>query len=404
MSSVIADLSSDATFSQGFPHDVFAELRDRAPLYWHEPTAQTPDGEGFWVVSRYADVAAVARDASLFSSQTAGALRTAGGTGIKDERAAGVALNMTDDPRHRQLRSLVNQGFTPKAVAALTTRLEAQFAALLPTNREPFNVMETLASQLPLQTICTVLGVPAADRDQLLAWVDESLHADSDSIMARAPLRAIRDYARALVAEKRRHATDDIFSTVVNARLDEAGTMLSEAEAVAFFTLLFPAGAETTRSALGGAVAAFAQFPEQFARLRADPVGLRRSAVEEIVRWTTPSIYKRRTAVADTHLHGQVIRAGDKVTFWEMSANRDERFFAEPFRFDVGRWPNRHLGFGAGVHFCLGASLARLELGIAVTALAKQFRSFEITAPPRWTPNNRLLGYAALEVSATPAR
>lgn len=396
------DLSSDDSFAQGFPHAFFTELRAQQPLYWHAPTAQTPDGEGFWVVSRYADVAAVARDANLYSSQTGGGLRAAGGTGIKDERAAGIALNMTDDPRHRQLRALVNRGFTPKAVAALGARLETLFESLLDELTTPFELMDTLASELPLQTICIVLGVPEADRAQLLQWVTDSVRGESDSIMARAPLRQIRDYARELVAHKRKHPGNDIFSTVVHAQLDAAGSRLSDAEAVAFFTLLFPAGAETTRSALGGAVAAFAEFPDQYQRLQAQPQALRRSAVEEIVRWTTPSIYKRRTAVRDTQLYGQRIRAGDKVTFWEMSANRDERAFAEPFRFDVTRWPNKHLGFGAGVHFCLGASLARLELGIALMALTRRFKRFEPAAAPRWTPNNRLLGLQSLQVIATP--
>lgn len=395
------DLSSDASFAEGFPHEFFTQLRAEQPLYWHAPTPQTPDGEGFWVVSRYADVAAIARDARLFSSETAGGLRAAGGTGIKDERAAGVALNMIDDPRHKRLRALVNSGFTPRAVAALGARLEILFETLLDEVTNPFEVMETVASQLPLQTICIVLGVPQADRTQLLQWVTDSVRSDSDSIMARAPLRRIRDYARELVAERRQHPSDDIFSAVVNAQLDAEGSQLSDAEAVAFFTLLFPAGAETTRSALGGAIAAFAEFPEQYQRLRAQPEALRRSAVEEVVRWTTPSIYKRRTAVRDTQLHGQWIRAGDKVTFWEMSANRDERAFDEPFRFDVGRWPNKHLGFGAGVHFCLGASLARLELGIALVALARRFECFEPAGMPRWTPNNRLLGLQSLQVRAT---
>lgn len=394
------DLSSDATFANGFPHAWFAQLRRSAPLYWHEPTAATPDGEGFWVVSRYADVAAIARNAAVFSSETGGGLRSAGGTGIKDERAAGLALNMTDDPRHRQLRALVNRGFTPRAVAALSQELEARFDAVLGPLDGEFEVMQQLAQALPLQTICLVLGVPASDQALLLDWVNDSLRSDSDSIMAREPLGKIRDYARALVKEKRARPGNDMFSTIVNARLDDGAARLSDAEAVAFFTLLFPAGAETTRSALGGAIAAFAQFPEQYRALCAEPTALRRSAVEEVVRWTTPSVYKRRTASCDFRMHEQTIRAGDKVTFWEMSANRDERAFERPDQFAVDRWPNRHLGFGAGVHFCLGASLARLELGIALTALSRRYRGFEQVGVEQWTPNNRLLGLQSLTVRA----
>ena len=172
---------------------------------------------------------------------------------------------------------------------------------------------------------------------------------------------------------------------------------------LAFFGLLFPAGAETTRSALGGALLAFVQNPEQLARLKSDS-GLMRSSIEEIVRWTTPSIYKRRTAVIDTEIAGQPIRRGDKVTFWEMSANRDESAWDRPFDFDIGRWPNKHLGFGVGVHFCLGASLARMEIQVVLEALAERFDGFELAGEYSWMPNNRLLGLTRLEVRAHPAQ
>ncbi|MGI9326665.1 MAG: cytochrome P450 [Pseudomonadales bacterium] len=397
------DLSSDASFAAGFPHEYFGWLRAEHPLYWHEPTAETPDGEGFWVLSRYADVAAVVRDPQRFSSQTGAGLRSAGGTGIKDERAAGVSLNMTDDPQHRRLRALVNKGFTPKAVGNLQVELQQRFADTLSGVADGgFDVMTSIARELPLQTICIVLGVPQSDRASLIGWIDEGLQSDSPSILAREPLKKIRDYAIELIRDKRKQPGADILSTIVRAQLQD-GSALSDREAIAFFTLLFPAGAETTRSALGGAIKAFIDYPQQYQRLRAQPE-LRRSAIEEIVRWTTPSVYKRRTASCDVQMLDQHIRAGDKVTFWEMSANRDERAFSEPFQFDVSRWPNRHLGFGAGVHFCLGASLARLELGIALQALCQRYSGFEAAGAHRWTPNNRLLGLQSLPVRAHLAR
>ena len=196
--------------------------------------------------------------------------------------------------------------------------------------------------------------------------------------------------------ERRQSRGEDIFSQIVHARLPDGG-QLTDHELVAFFTLLFPAGAETTRSALGGALLALAEHPQAYEQLRQTP-SLRRSAVEEVVRWSSPSLYKRRTASADTVLAGTSIRAGQKVTLWEMSANRDERVFADPFTFDIGRWPNRHLGFGAGVHFCLGASLARLELDLALEMITAEFRQIAVASPVRWTPNNRLLGPRSLSL------
>ncbi len=158
-----------------------------------------------------------------------------------------------------------------------------------------------------------------------------------------------------------------------------------------FFTLLFTAGSETTRKAIAGGLRALVETPGELPKLRSSPE-LLGSAIEEIVRWTTPSVYKRRTATCDLELHGEKIRAGERVTFWEMSANRDERVFAEPFRFDVARDPNPHVGFGQGVHYCLGANLARLEIRIMLEELFATFARFEITGPAVWTRENRLLG------------
>ncbi len=392
------DLSADTTFEAGFPHAFFAALRAEPGLYWHEPTASTPDGEGFWVASRYDDVAAIARDHQLFSSETGGGLRERGGTALKDERAAGVSLNMTDEPRHRQMRALLAHGFTPRAVAALRAALQQQLGQLLaavPAN-EPFDVVAQFVRELPLRGICLVLGIPDADQQQLMDWVDAGINDPSSSILAREPLTALRRYGTALVQERRQSRGEDIFSQIVHARLPDGG-QLTDHELVAFFTLLFPAGAETTRSALGGALLALAEHPQAYEQLRQTP-SLRRSAVEEVVRWSSPSLYKRRTASADTVLAGTSIRAGQKVTLWEMSANRDERVFADPFTFDIGRWPNRHLGFGAGVHFCLGASLARLELDLALEMITAEFRQIAVASPVRWTPNNRLLGPRSLSL------
>lgn len=394
------DLSDDETFRGGFPHERFRWLRDHDPVHWHPPTARTPDGEGFWVVSRHADVSAVLRDPVTFSSDRGG-LRERGGTAIKDERTAGVMLNQTDDPQHQRLRALVNRGFTPRAIAALTEELRRRAERLLDVAGDgPFDFVRAFARELPSQAICLVLGVPETDQQLLLDWLDAGIEDDSPSILSPEAMRHIRGYAVELIAAKRATADEAIMSTIVHARGDD-GQGLSDEELIAFFALLFPAGSETTRSALAGAVAAFADHPGELDRLCADPT-LTPSAIEEIVRWTTPSVYKRRTASRTVELAGTTIAAGDKVTFWEMSANRDERAFADPFRFDIGRSPNPHVGFGWGTHFCLGAALARLEIKVLLDLLVERDLRVERAGEIAWMPNNRLFGLKSLPVRLIP--
>jgi cytochrome P450 len=394
---VAIDLSDGESFRHGFPHDHFTWLRANDPVHWHAATPKTPDGEGFWVVSRHAEVMAVLRDPDTFSSDRGGGLRERGGTGIKDERSAGTMLNMTDDPQHYRLRSLVNRGFTPKAVAELEDELRRRTRLLLDVvGHEPFDAVHGFARELPAQAICIVLGIPEGDRRDLLDWLDAGIEADSASIVSAEATAHLREYATGLIADKRAHPDGGIMSTIVHARLDR-GSQLTDRELTAFFALLFPAGAETTRSAIAGGILAFVEHPDEYERLRSDPT-LVPTAVEELVRWTTPSVYKRRTATCDVDLAGVSIAAGDKVTIWEMSANRDEAVFDDPFRFDVGRRPNPHVGFGFGIHFCLGASLARLEMRIALEELTARFAGFEPAGPHSWTPNNRLFGLKHLPV------
>jgi cytochrome P450 len=398
MTGPYVDLSDSLNFVNGYPHEFFTWLREHEPVYWHEPTAATPDGEGFWVVSRYDDVNAVIMNPKTYSSDKAGE-RTGGGTAIKDEVSAGRVLNQTDDPYHRRLRDLVNKGFTVKAINALEEELSRRTARLVEDLKagEPFNFAERVSREIPTQAICIVLGVPESDRMMLCEWVEAGIEKPSGSVISLDYVKKIRSYAQTLIDDKRAHRGDDIFSTIVHAEFEADGSSLNDYELRSFFSLLFPAGAETTTRSISGGLLAFLEHPEQWQRLQADPT-LIKTAVEEIVRWTTPSVYKRRTATTDTVLSGRNIRAGDKVTFWEMSANRDDAIFERPFEFDITRSPNRHIGFGAGVHFCLGAALARLELSIVFATLARSGLALELAGEPEWVPNNRLVGLKNLPV------
>jgi len=399
------DLSDGATFAQGFPHDHFTWSREHAPVYWHEPTAVTPDGEGFWVMSRHEDAMAIMQDPATFSSDKGGG-RTGGGTGLNDERQAGKFLIWTDDPRHKRLRSLVNKGFTNRAIHALEAELRRRTLALidaLPEN-EPFDFVECFSRDLPLQAICLLLGVPQEDRAMLAGWVDAGIAAPTPEIIARDYAWKLREYGAKLIARKRKEPADYILSTIIAARLepdedDTQGGPLTDEELLNFFMLLFTAGAETTRSAIGGGLRALIENPEQLERLRTAGLAEMRVALDEVLRWTTPSIFKRRTATRDVTFRGHAIKAGDKVTYWEMSANRDAAVFKDPFRFDITRSPNLHVTFGFGAHVCLGASLARMEMRLAFSELLARIETFTPEGPIEWMPSNRLLGIRHMPLS-----
>ena len=339
----------------------------------------------------------VFRTPETFSSNKGGQRRE-GGTTLKDERAAGKVLNYTDNPQHKTLRQLVNKGFTTRAMALLEDNLKRRASTLIDAfpERVSFDFVQAFARELPLQAICMILGVPQEDRAHLCDLIELGLEADSPNVVAIEYIKRVQEYAREIISEKRCSPADDILSTIVHATLaDEDDRQLTDEELVNFFILLFPAGAETTRNAFGSGLRALVEHPDQLARLRKEP-GLMRPAIEEIVRWTTPSIYKRRTVTRDTKFHGAALKTGDKLTVWEMSANRDERIFDDPFTFDIARTPNRHIGFGFGAHICLGAALARLELKVGLSALLERIAEFEVEGPAQWVPNNRLLGLKRL--------
>jgi cytochrome P450 len=393
------DFTDLDNFASGFPHELFAMHRCEAPVYWHAPTEHTPDGEGFWSVATHAETLAVFRDPETYSSVTGGT-RPFGGTLLQDLSIAGQVLNMMDDPRHSDVRRLVSSGLTPRMIGRVEDDLRERTRRLLDAVRpgEPFDFVTDVAAELPMQMICILLGVPETERH----WLFEAIEPQFDFGGARAasvgqlsPEQAgtrMYEYGVELVAAKRAQPTDDMLSVVANATLDGADApALSELELYLFFSLLFSAGAETTRNSVAGGLLALVEHPDQMAMVR-DDLELLPVAVEELVRWTSPSPSKRRTATRDVTLGGCDIAAGDKVQIWEGSANRDEAVFAAADAFDVTRKPNPHLGFGQGVHYCLGANLARLELRVLFEELLARFSSGRLVEPVEWTRSNRHTG------------
>ena len=400
------DFTDLDNFANGFPHELFAAHRREAPVYWHEPTDNTPDGEGFWSVATHAETLEVLRDPTSYSSVTGGS-RPFGGTLLQDLAISGQVLNMMDDPRHSQIRRLVSSGLTPRMIGLVEDDLRARARRLLGAvvPGEPFDFVMDVAAELPMQMICILLGVPESERH----WLFEAIEPQFDfggsrkaslsqlSVSERDAAAGSRmyTYGQELIASKRAQPTDDMLSVVVNATL--ADSDMSDVELYLFFSLLFSAGAETTRNAVAGGMLALAEHPKQFQALRQD-LDLLPTAIEEVVRWTSPSPSKRRTATRELTLGGQSIEAGQKVQIWEGSANRDASVFDRADEFDIARKRNPHLGFGQGVHYCLGANLARLELRVLYDELLSRFAGARVVEPVEWTRSNRHTGIRHLVV------
>ena len=402
------DLTKLASFGGDMPDHWFTFLRREAPVWYHPPVADAPElgGDGFWVLSKYEDIVPVNRDWQTFSAEKRPGHEGGGGITITDG-GGGAVMITTDPPRQVRLRQLVNKGFSPRKVRRLEawTRDLARRLFDVAVERGECDFVTEIAAQLPIQVIAEILGVPEADREQVFTWTNQSLDATiSDRERGLANL-SINEYACQLGEEKRARPTDDILSAIVHAEITEddgSRHKLSDAEIGSFFNLIAIGGSETTRNAISGALLAFIEHPDQLEIFRSDRSTISRG-VEEILRWTSPVNYFRRSAMRDVEIRGQKIQAGEKVTFWYCSANRDEDVFEDPFRLDVTRWPNYPLTFGAGgPHYCLGANLAKMEIEIVYDELVRRITDVEVTGPverfyTRWDINV-FGGYKALPI------
>jgi cytochrome P450 len=402
------DLTDLDRFAAGFPHHVFDELRRESPVWFHRPTAHSPGGEGFWVFSRYADIVNAAADASTFSSETGGT-REAGGTTLEDmarEWAIGVLLNMMDDPRHGKFRRLLTPSVAPRTLAALEEDLRRRADRIIDEAlaKTDCDFLVDVAAELPLQAVAQLVGVPQEDRHQLLNWANVTLDYEDREVgeatartqQASAEMFA---YGTTLLERKRREPAEDLLSVVSHGLID--GEPLTDMEQHMFFSLIIAAGSETTRNSIAIGTLALTEHPDAVERLRRDRSRLP-NAVEEVLRWASSTPYNRRTATRDVEVGGQQIRAGDKVTLWWASANRDEAVFTEPYTFDVTRNPNPHLAFGRGTHFCLGAALARMEIRVVLDALLDKVGEVSVTGPVEYVRSNKHAGVRHMPVHMTP--
>jgi len=387
------------------PYPVYARLREHDPIHRSVPAYG-------WALFRYDHVLEALRDPRFsaddrnfqhFDRMHRQAIRE--GLAEADEEPEPTMLR-SDPPRHTRLRGLVNKAFTPRAVEKLRPRVEELAEELLDRaeSRGRFDVMRDYAIPLPVTVIAEMLGVPAEERDTFKRWSD-ALVGFLDPLASPGPdvLRQVRDefftYVDGIANERRRAPRDDLISALVQA--EEAGDRLSGRELHATVALLLAAGNETTTNLIGNGVLALLRQPEEWSRLVSEPK-LVDSAVEELVRYDSPVQFTGRVALDDVDFYGARIRRGQNVVLVLASANRDPAVFPEPDRLDVGRENNRHLGFGRGPHFCLGAGLARLEARIALSALLRRFPQLRFAGDDlsavRWRKLLFLRGLAELPV------
>jgi cytochrome P450 len=395
---------------------IFAKLRAEAPVSFHEEpvvelNGETRQGPGYWAVVRYDDVMQVSRDWDAF--------RSAPSINIPDMPAEiaewlGSMINM-DAPKHTRLRLIVNRGFTPRQVAKIEQSVRDLAREIVDdvAPRGECDFVNDVAARLPLRIICDMMGIPREDEQQIfhltnviLGVGDPELVSSFEELMNAGV--ALYQYGLDLAEKRLAEPQDDITTTLMHAEVeDEHGELhrLTTSELGSFFLLLVAAGNETTRNAVSHGLVALTENPAEKEKWLADVDGVSPTAVDEIVRWATPVIHFRRTASRDAAVGGQEIKAGEKVVMFYNSANRDERHFDDPYRFDVTRAPNEHVGFGAGgPHFCLGANLARREIRLMFEELLTRLPDIEMSGEPAMLQSAFIHGIKRLPCRFTPQR
>ncbi len=404
------DITDPDVYRGGVPHATFQRLRDDEPVAWTDER----DGSGFWSITRYQDIVACNRDFKTFTSRHGIRLEEMD----EQETEARRTMMEMDPPEHTRLRRLVQGGFTRRMVSsyedAIRLLARAVLDEALPTRR--FDLVTDVARQLPMRMLGRLLGAPEQDDGYLVDRGDamigntdpeftEHVVGESDTEEFRLmPFRSpagveLFEYAQKLADDRRAHPKDDVVTKLLAPTMD--GEPLSDLEFKNFFTLMVAAGNDTTRYSMVGGLVALLERPEELARLQERPE-LIPSAVEEMLRWTSVTMHFRRTATADVELHGQHIRAGDKVVFWWISGDFDERQFPDPYRFDIARDPNDHLAFGrGGPHRCIGEWLARLEIRVLLEELLPHLDRLTVVGPAQRMRSNFISGIKHLPVEVS---
>lgn len=375
-------ISPDHYVKHGYPHAEWTTLRRQAPVYWYKGR---PNVDPFWAITRHADVIELSKQPELFQNEPRLAVFPKELPELEQAPARHL-LNM-DPPEHGKYRNVASKQFTPRLVKSLAPHVDELTREVLDAaaEREAGEFVADIAAPITIGVIADMLGVPPTDRKLLFRWTNEVIAPTDPEFQTGTAIETLDrarlelfSYFKNLSDERRRQPKDDIVSVVARGTVD--GRALPDFELLSYYLLLVAAGNETTRNAMTGGMLAFLANPGEWEKLRAD-ASLLDSAVEEIVRWTSPVIQFARTATRDYPLRGKTIRAGESACLFYPSANRDEDVFPDGDVFRVDRRPNDHLGFGRGEHVCLGAHLARLELRAAFASLRERLESAELAAP-----------------------
>lgn len=391
---VVPNLVSPKTYVDHDMIEVWRALRAQDPVHWH---AATSEGPGFWVLSRYEDIVRVLRDDANFTSEKGNVLATM----LKGEdMGAGRMMAVSDGHYHASIRKLLLEAFSPRAISGVARHVRRITKRLIveATEKGKCDFARDIASAIPLETICDLLDIPVADRHEVANLTKSALASNYEFPEAHADITArsaIVVYFQDLVEARRKSPGSDPISLMATAEVD--GRRLDDLDIVLNCYSLIMGGDETSRLAMIGAVRAFIQNADQWRALknRELPVEV---AGEEVLRWTTPAMHFGRTATTDVSLRDRSIKAGDLVTLWLISGNRDETVFQNPDQFDIARSPNKHLSLGYGRHFCLGAYLGRIEINAMLDGLRAFVRSIQQAGPERWIYSNFLSGMSSLPV------
>jgi cytochrome P450 len=367
------NLTDPNLYSHGDPYAQWRWLREHEPVYWH-PAAELP---GFWALTKYDDARAVYRDPATFSSAGGILLRP---ENYGDDPGGGSTLALTDPPHHRQLRAVVDDWFSPRSVRALEVEMRdvARDVIIQALDRERCDFVTDIAARIPLYVICKMMGVPRSEWERLFTLTNEAFGA-GDAPERRLAHLEILQYFESLVNVRTKCPADDIVSVLATAQID--GRKLTLDEIILNCDNLLVGGTENTRIAASGGMLAFLQHPDQWQALSTEP-RLLPSAVEEVLRWTSTATHIMRTATRSVTLRDRRIEAGERVTLWNPSVNRDESVFDDPDCFTIDRKPNRHLALGTGEHFCLGGTLGRAELGLVYQELLSNTERIELDGTP----------------------
>jgi cholest-4-en-3-one 26-monooxygenase len=395
------DISDNASFEAGVPHDYFRALREHDPVHWQEecelPGIKTRSG--YWALTRYADVVHVSKNASTFSSQAGSSVLS--NLEPKDLANMRKQLIHMDPPQHTELRKLMNPPFKPRAIQdsePSTQRIVHEIFEKLPSSGV-CDFVDDISAPISLRVLTHFLGVPDMHARLFYRWTNLLIGASDPEVSsvrrARLAVLQLLLYAAPLKWWRQLRPTDDVYSRLVSGELD--GKRLEGIRLGMNFFLLIVAGNETTRNALSGGVRAFCDHPDQLALLRRDP-SLLPSAIEEILRFVTPVMQFRRTATRDTQIGDQPIRAGDKLVMYYGAANRDPRVFEDPERFDITRTHNPHVAFGTGTHVCMGTHMARITMRLTLQALLAHSEVLELAGPVERLSSNFINGVRRMPI------